>query len=1199
MANFTPEQEQAIFTHDKNLIVVAGAGSGKTRVLVERYLTLLEKNRDWPLNALVAITFTREAAQEMRDRVRKELEASLKNATNESDRRHWSQMLGQMDSARIDTIHGLCATILRANAAEAGIDPRFEVLEGVNAIALLEDLITMELHALSEYDGADIAPLFTEYDMREIREILCKPDLLAADLGELPTDAKALFEQWQAEWIQTYYDAQERLQKDAIFTEAGDYIPPSSVPENDTLVQKWAIIDKIWDDIFSEEIALSQQAIIDVREAGIRANSGAKSKWPDEDELIHSRELIGYIRDSLKAFEETVGAAPEESDYRAAKMTIRWYHLLERIQDAYRQAKKEKSYLDFNDLEILTAKLLSEKQAVRERYQGQEFKHLLVDEFQDTNSAQWDIARYLANPDDDTALFLVGDPKQSIYAFRGADVSVFDHVKDAIGKQTNGQELGLTVSFRSHPGLIDAFNKLFAVILVRDESSSVADFEIKLDAPMSAFRTEQPDLNAQKYGSIELLLQRNYHWKDPASIPSDKRRVWEAYEIAQRLLKLRQDEAPIFDKDMNEIRPYDFGDTAILFQSTSHITTYEKVFKALKIPFATVAGRGYYDRQEVWDVLNLLKALHNPHDNLSLAAALRSPMFSFSDDILYALRLILGDDAKPIPLWEALNQPDIDYISGSEQQKITFARNTLYELHEFAGRVTISELLRQALAKTGYLAALTGLPNGSRLRRNVEKLLDIAENSGKITLGAFARYLNDLTDREVREGEAALDTTKAVRLMTVHASKGLEFPVVVLADTSWSNPRRGTEYLLYDSHAKRLACKIYDEQERRYINAYPYQQATDLQKLREDAERKRLLYVAATRARDCLIISGEVIFSNTAGWHSRGWLSLILESLNLVNLDEIPDGHIFAYTDESALKIWLPEYQDDLHKTLLGTEGSVAWQDLAIKTDALMPARMMPFTMAQEAMMGHLAATQLADIGGHHYAKIPHEKDYYRNNLKRQVFDDTSAQIREAVRTHEPKVSARQIGDMVHEALRYWRFPDDENIEAILRSYAWQHHITHPLEVDYVIQEAHNLLLKFQTSKIYQELLEVKENGLAFYPELPFIFRTEKRIIHGVIDVLYQNKAGEWVILDYKTSTVRPQQGVNLDDAVVGHTRRYHLQVGAYASAVSQELDGLIPRVKIHYIQYTKTVNVPTEIWQAEIKKLEYYIGELFGEDGA
>ena len=224
--DFTEQQAKAIFTHDKNLIVVAGAGSGKTRVLVERYLTLLEQNPAWPLNALVAITFTREAALEMRNRVRKELENRVHQAETLDDGKRWSDLLSEMDSARIDTIHGLCATILRANAAEAGIDPRFEVLEPIDGTALLTDVIDDVLRTLVNDTDDDTAILFTEYDMLAIRGVLSNPDILGADLAEVPSDADALFKLWQEMWVKNYDAGRERLLNDADFQTALNWQPP-------------------------------------------------------------------------------------------------------------------------------------------------------------------------------------------------------------------------------------------------------------------------------------------------------------------------------------------------------------------------------------------------------------------------------------------------------------------------------------------------------------------------------------------------------------------------------------------------------------------------------------------------------------------------------------------------------------------------------------------------------------------------------------------------------------------------------------------------------------------------------------------------------------------------------------------------------------------------------------------------------------
>ncbi|MEO1290325.1 MAG: UvrD-helicase domain-containing protein, partial [Chloroflexota bacterium] len=741
-------------------------------------------------------------------------------------------------------------------------------------------------------------------------------------------------------------------------------------------------------------------------------------------------------------------------DQKASEMLVRWLTLLQRVQNTFHQEKARAGYLDFNDLEARTAELLANKATVRKRYQSAEFKRLLVDEFQDTNQEQWDIVRNLASLDDDVAMFLVGDPKQSIYAFRGADVSVFDAVRHTVRTHNNGLELDLTRSFRSHPGLITAFNRLFEHILTRDDNSPVAPYEIQFDQSMEAHRQTLPDPDAQTYAPIELLIQRNQSVRS-GGIPSDERRLWEAHEIGLRFNQLIADKAQIHDKESNTLRDFTYGDAAILFQSTMQITVYEQIFKAMKIPFVTLAGRGYYNRQEVWDVLNLLKALHNPADNLSLAVALRSPMFGFSDEMLLALRLLLNDDGKPIPLWDALQAEDIAHLSSSQMMQVRTAQTILRELRALAGRVKISELLRTALARTGYLASLTGLQGGARLRRNVEKLVDIAEQSGKITLGAFSHYLNDLTDREVREGEAMLDTSGAVRLMTVHASKGLEFPVVVLADAGWERRGGGSAPLIYDSMQETLACKVYDDDEGKLVDSFAYRQATYLQQLRDDAERKRLLYVAATRARDCLILSGEMTVDSKNNWRAKGWLGTVTQAIGLESLEGIQHKHSIPYTDHTNIHVLLPDYDAEIIKTLLGSESATQWRKLDIQTEGDKPKLMHDVTVEPEKLLGHIAATQLANIGGYHYTDNADAQQFYRTSVRRDILDESAPRIRDAIRTRDPRVRPRQLGEVVHEALRYWRFPDEhDNIDDILRSYAWQQNITDEAQIADVVRRA-------------------------------------------------------------------------------------------------------------------------------------------------
>ncbi|MEO1166282.1 MAG: 3'-5' exonuclease, partial [Chloroflexota bacterium] len=619
---------------------------------------------------------------------------------------------------------------------------------------------------------------------------------------------------------------------------------------------------------------------------------------------------------------------------------------------------------------------------------------------------------------------------------------------------------------------------------------------------------------------------------------------------------------------------------------------YEDIFEAMNIPFVTVAGRGYYNQQEVWDVLNLLKALHNPADNLSLASVLRSPMFSFTDEMLFALRQLRDEETeKRLTLWQAIQATDVPLLSDHQHKQCADAFDLLARLRVLAGRTSIAEFLRLALSETGYLATLTGLPNGTRLRRNVEKLIAIAQESGKITLSEFAYYLNDLTDREVRESKAALDTEGAVQLMTVHASKGLEFPVVVLVDAGWSNNRGTNAPVLFDTATGQLACKIYDDVEASYEPTFPFTQAQHLQKLRDEAERKRLLYVAATRARDCLIISGEVGIKKDGDLSISGWLELTMQELDIDDLSEMRDGYTFDYANDGKVRVHLPTFDNASIRALQSSDEVIAWRELDIHEPVDPPPLTPPVMVPEQRLLGHISATQLANIGGYRYGNDDNSRRFYRQTVRRHIIDDTSAVIADVARTREPKVRPRQLGEIVHEALRYWRFPEQHaNIDAILRSYAWQQNITDSAQVEDAVRRAHNLLEKFQQSKLYQRISTTRAENAPYYPELPFIYRTDKRIIHGVIDLLFKH-GDEWHLVDYKTSTVRGGYA-----NIKSHAQRYHLQVGVYAAAARQELQQQTPRVFIHYIQYNRTVEVPTEVWQRELIQLEKYIGDLLGD---
>jgi ATP-dependent helicase/nuclease subunit A len=1170
--NLTPAQFTAINAHDRNLVVVAGAGSGKTFVLVERYLALLDAHHDWELNQLVAITFTQKAAQEMRDRVRQALLNRLtaaQAARDEASAALWSRRLNAMDSARIDTIHGLCTAILRQNAAEAGIDPGFQVLDETEAHFLLESTLDDLFLTLSRAEDPTVR-LFREYSAYDIRRVL--KEFISYSPAPPRDD---LLRRWETEWTQDAQAHVHALLARADFRAAATWAPPGGFPQaDDRLCDVWINCHNYLESlVHSDELAVRLSALRGLEHA-INLQGGSPKVWGGKDILDDSKAALKTLRDLAKAVLADIGDPPGRADERAAESVMLWTALLSCARSAYGDAKSERSALDFDDLEALTCRLL-ENADIRARYRGREFKHVLVDEFQDTNAAQWQIVQSLSDPSVGGGLFLVGDPKQSIYAFRGADVRVFDEARQAV-MSGGGAEITLARSFRAHAPLVACLNDLFGEVLTRDSDSPAAAYQVELGAPMDAARAQAPD--DQPF--LELLLIDKTELAGGDEDASEQARLQEAAQIAQRIRSMIESRTPVFDRTQNVARPAGYGDCALLFRSMTHVPIYEHVFKSQGLPFVTLAGRGYYDRQEVWDVLNLLRALHNPADDLALASALRSPLFALSDDALFALRLRRDAAGKQLALWDALS--DATGVPEDEQARLRTARDTLEALRQLAGRVTIAELIEELLDTTHNLAVLTGLPDGARRRGNVEKLLDKARTSGRISLSEFARYLLELSQSETREGEVTLETEGAVVLMSVHKSKGLEFPVVFLVDASREGGGQ-PGIVLRDSDE--LVCQIYDEEEARVVSPFAYRRAKRLREAREEAELRRLLYVAATRAQDRLIISGQVRRRKQGGWSTSGWLMQLLRLYELGDWDgdgvrDFPWGqlaiHIVPAMAEpaEATAMLLPQRE---------------WQPPDPQAEAQMPPLLAPVRTARDAPARSLTATQIAYLGG--FAADLARRGLYRERLLHSLLRDTPAHI-DRVTHPADRIPKRKIGEIVHRALRGWKFPSPEDdLSDLLRRYAWEEGIVDESDIAHAIAEAQELLRRLRTSPVFTLVNEAKQAG-KYYSELPFVFKTDKRIIYGQLDTLIQSPDGEWAVIDYKSGSVREawKPGV-LED----HARRYHLQVGVYAAAVQLQLGGITPAVYLHYIRYNHLIRVTTNEWQSALDSMEAIIGDAIG----
>ncbi|MEO8396182.1 MAG: UvrD-helicase domain-containing protein, partial [Chloroflexota bacterium] len=569
----TAAQHSAIHNHDENLIVVAGAGSGKTFVLVERYLALLERHPEWALNSLVAITFTQKAAQEMRDRVRVHLQRQVDQSEGEAADR-WATRLAAMDSARIDTIHGLCASILRGNAAEAGVDPGFEVLDEIEAGVLLDDALDDVFRALTADDP--VLELFAEYGEQNVKRVTKQ----TAILPELQPQTDDLFTEWLVQWVADSHSAIGRF---GAFLKSSNPFNPVGV---DALSDRWRVVSEVlgW---FQQQAEQTEQVTLNdylnqlLTVASLTVPGKVHRDWGDFAE--ESKGEFTAIRDFAKKTRDEIGDPPGEPDKRAAYLLPLWIALAAKVRAAYRLAKDEHGALDFDDLEGLTCDLFQDD-AVRARYLNVagagEFKHVLVDEFQDTNAAQWAIIRRLADPDQPGCLFVVGDPKQSIYGFRGADVSVFEQVKGVITAQ--GVTVDLDRSFRTHRRLVDCLNGLFEQILTQDANSLAREYEVVFGGGMQAERVQAPSDEPV----LELLLLDKEQLKTSGFDEETTMREWEAQALAARIKALVEVERRlIFDKNAQVIRPMGYGDVALLFQAMTHVTLYEAALKAEGIPY--------------------------------------------------------------------------------------------------------------------------------------------------------------------------------------------------------------------------------------------------------------------------------------------------------------------------------------------------------------------------------------------------------------------------------------------------------------------------------------------------------------------------------------------------------------------------------------------------------------------------------------
>ena len=1076
--DLTGDQREAAAERDRNVAVTAGAGSGKTRTLVARYLGLLGQGLH--PRQVAAITFTEKAAREMRSRARQELHKLALNAQTEDERQRWSRLNDEMDSARIGTIHSLCAEILHSHPAEAGLDPRAVVLEENQAGVLRAAAVENTLAWLTQQPEA--GALFRNFSISALQQLMAlllskrlEVTTRSFDPSRLAVETRRALQRFleddRAAAIRV--ELRQSLYDHTLAAEAGDGMAAQVVELLAGLDAAETSLSSAAGDPTAAALALFQ-----ARRSQMRLNVGKR--------VSPVKDAVRELRDRYDVLLAWMGGAnpkdppPDPLVEAALAETAPLVGMLfEQVRSTYQSSRTDQSGLDFDDLEDGAVSLLADP-AVRAYWQN-ELKAVLVDEFQDTNIRQRQIIQALCG-EQSGRLFVVGDARQSIYRFRGADVTVFPALQADIQRH-GGLVIDLDRTFRAHPGLLNSTGELLGQIM-----GSQPDPQLPFAIPYSALHAER---KAQRPGIqapfIECILA--------AGENADTARPAAARALANRLLEL---------KERAEIGSWE--EVALLFRASTTFPVYEQALEEAGIPFVTVAGSGFYNRPEVRDLLNMLHTLAEPWDDQALAGLLRSPAIGISDSGLYRLR------SPSQPLRAAL-AGDLEALSPSDREHARRALDILEELEPKVDRLPVSELLQRLVERTDYqatLACAAALPGSARLWRNVDKLINDAQVSGLVRVRAFLEYIATLRDVGVREGEAASEAEGAVRLMTIHKSKGLEFPLVVLADAGRKPNSRSD-----------LVCRLGEAWtfplDKLESSPLAYRLASWQDERQSEAEELRLLYVALTRAQDKLILSGHMRLINgqTA---AEGWLKILLDAGG-----QIPEA--LAAQAGKGQRLALPA----------GGEWAIF---LAALGAEVKPVRRIPAVgwpdAAGEPLYAHLSRGSPASKPG--------TKQHHLNL--------------------EPNAPpARVVGEMVHKALQRWRFPGDPALTGLLRTSAQSEGLLEEDLIQKALWEAETLLRRFQGHPLFKEIDAAPER----HHEVPYVGTDPKGGAEwGFMDCLYRAPGG-WVLVDFKTDRLRDQAGLEENAA------EYLDQLLRYRQAASRLLSAA-PRALMCFLNVERSI---------------------------
>jgi len=1077
-----------------NVVLEASAGTGKTSVLVERYLNLLRADVE-PSNVL-AMTFTRQAAAEMRGRIIAQLRADA--AQSSSARTRWHSLRDRLGEISISTVDAFCLGLLREFPLEADLDPGFGLADETEVPRLVRDAVERALMIGAKVATNDsgmtvlLARLghgrahtaLTALLKRRLVVPTALDRFLSATPPELTVDGVC------ADACRRLADrmAGERRQLELMATAGPDDDTKCSLVIRDLRRlgaladlqpgEARASLDRI------REFFLTQRGTPRHGfSAGATLSATAKRTFRDA-----AASLAPHVRGVLQRFDRDLNIVMVRAVQRLFGIAV----------SEYRLDLEARARLDFSDVLQKAIELLRQMdEFARSRYRLESrYQHVLIDEFQDTSRAQWELVSLLVKAWGEGSglvdeapvpptIFIVGDRKQSIYRFRDADGSIFHSAASEIASLRPGDEVrrSITHSFRAVPRLLSFVNDLFGAIAAASERPDGFTYESHDRFPLQSIN-ERGTAMAGGQADTGVVSTR------PLGIAVADDVETCASMVASEIARLLSAE-PVRSTDGSGDRPLQPGDIAILFRARQSHREFGRALERRLIPTYVYKGLGFFDAEEIKDVRALVRFLANPVSELRAAALLRSRFARLSDPALVALAGRLSESliAPAVPEGAALLPPD-------DVARLVLLRHGLHEWLDLVDRVPPAEVLDQVLFDAAYAGELNG-PDVSQARENLKKmraLIRKLQNRGYVTMARMADQIDHLSGDIAT---AIVEAFDAVHLMTVHAAKGLEFPVVFLVDLG-----RGTGQ---HTPAVRVVTGQADDQPS--VTVWPYRSdADEEERWRDREETKRLLYVASTRARDRLYLS-TVLSDGSAVFHHGSFGEVLPEGFKgMFETAADPQTDLVRWRGPGGRVHELLALSSAVGDHLPEPMGTALDRDRATKVGIdLAP-------VSQRRGVTRRAATEPVSLDAHRHT------------------DGSGADSIDG----EKAEHSRLCGQVVHQLLQ--RFLGRTVPDSTIVAYATQRLRRElPLDPETIARLALRSVGIFGRLCDHPDLVFRREREFLF--EVPFSFHDPSspptsggaEIIVGTIDCLAKGRDNYVTVLEFKTGTARPEHRRQLD----------------------------------------------------------------------